>query len=269
MSSTNIARRTHLDLAKLKQTAEKIAAIACYDATFASLAEEAGIEVIIIGDSLGMVVQGHNSTVPVELEHMIYHTKAVLRGSKRPFIIADLPFGSYQANKEQAFNAAVKLLKAGAQAIKIEGGKEILETVRFLSQHGVAVCAHVGLNPQAINTLGGFKVQGRGAHEQIVLNDAEELEKAGAVIMVIEAVPNQLAAKIEAKLKIPTIGIGAGPHCSGQVLVSYDLLGIGLKKPPRFVKNFLAGKDSIAQALATYVQEIKANLYPSQLHTYD
>jgi 3-methyl-2-oxobutanoate hydroxymethyltransferase len=219
-----MARITLTELAALRARGEKLVMLTCYDASFAALCDEAGVELLLVGDSLGMVVQGHETTLPVTMDDMAYHTACVARGSKRGLVIADLPFGSYQASKEQALANAARLLAAGAQMVKLEGGRPMLETVRFLVERGIPVCGHVGLTPQAVHQLGGFRVQGKTADAaRVLLDDAKALQDAGAAMIVLEAIPSSLAAQATAALAIPTIGIGAGAECSGQVLVLHDI----------------------------------------------
>ncbi|PJC03144.1 MAG: 3-methyl-2-oxobutanoate hydroxymethyltransferase, partial [Gallionellales bacterium CG_4_9_14_0_8_um_filter_55_61] len=243
--------RTTLGLLKaMRQRGEKIAMLTCYDASFAALLEAAGVDVLLVGDSLGMVLQGRETTLPVTLAEMVYHTECVARGAKQAFIIADMPFGTSQISPQDTFAHAAKLMAAGAQMVKLEGGAVMLETVRFLTSRGIPVCAHIGLTPQSVHQLGGYRVQGREeAAAKILLADALALEQAGAGLIVLEAMPALLAAEVTAQLTIPAIGIGAGANCSGQVLVLYDMLDIYPGKKPRFVKNFMQGADSIAQAV--------------------
>ena len=257
--------RTTLGLLKaMRQRGEKIAMLTCYDASFAALLEAAGVDVLLVGDSLGMVVQGRETTLPVTLAEMVYHTECVARGAKQAFIIADMPFGTSQISPQDTFAHAAKLMAAGAQMVKLEGGAVMLESVRFLTSRGIPVCAHIGLTPQSVHQLGGYRVQGREeAAAKILLADALALEQAGAGLIVLEAMPALLAAEVTAQLTIPAIGIGAGANCSGQVLVLYDMLDIYPGKKPRFVKNFMQGADSIAQAVGRYVAEVKDGRFPA------
>jgi len=257
--------RTTLGLLKaMRQRGEKIAMLTCYDASFAALLEAAGVDVLLVGDSLGMVLQGRETTLPVTLAEMVYHTECVARGAKQAFIIADMPFGTSQISPQDTFAHAAKLMAAGAQMVKLEGGAVMLETVRFLTSRGIPVCAHIGLTPQSVHQLGGYRVQGREeAAAKILLADALALEQAGAGLIVLEAMPAMLAAEVTAQLTIPAIGIGAGANCSGQVLVLYDMLDIYPGKKPRFVKNFMQGADSIAQAVGCYVAEVKDGRFPA------
>jgi 3-methyl-2-oxobutanoate hydroxymethyltransferase len=255
-------------LKSMRERDEKIAVLTAYDASFARVMEEAGVDVILVGDSLGMVVQGQASTLPVKLSEMSYHTRCVARGVKRAFIVADLPFATYQQSPEQAFASAAKLMAAGAHMVKLEGGAVMVETVRFLVSRGIPVCAHLGLLPQSVNQLGGYRVQGRDeAAAQQLLSDARAMEKAGAGLLVLEAIPAMLAAEVTQALSIPTIGIGAGPDCSGQVLVLHDVLGL-YPHPPKFSKNFMLDAISIADALAAYVKAVKDGVFPDDEHSF-
>ena len=267
---TPVTRRlSHIDLAKMRLAGDKIAVLTAYDASFAQACETAGVEVVLIGDSLGMVVQGHDSTLPVTVEDIAYHTRAVARGCKRPLIVADMPFGSFQESPQQALRNAVTLMAAGAQMVKLEGGVEMAETTHFLTSRGIPVCAHVGLTPQSVHQLGGYRIQGKddsGAAK--LITDALAQQDAGATLIVIEAVPAPLAAEVTRQLSIPTIGIGAGKECSGQVLVLHDMLNVSSGRKARFVRNFMAGQDSIAAALAAYVAAVKDGSFPGPEHCY-
>ena len=270
MSAQSITRRlTQADLAKCYQAGEKVVMFTCYDASFARLLDGAGVDVLLIGDSLGNVIQGHDTTLPVTVADIAYHTAAVKRGSDRPFIIADMPFGSYQESPEQAFRNAVTLMAAGAQMVKLEGGREMAPTVTFLVSRGIPVCGHVGLTPQSVHALGGYKVQGKGdAAAQRLKDDALALQNAGATMIVIEAIPAVLAAEITAGLHIITIGIGAGKDCSGQVMVLHDAFDIPPGKKAKFVRNFMEGAASIADAASRAVAAVKDGSYPGPEHTY-
>jgi 3-methyl-2-oxobutanoate hydroxymethyltransferase len=264
-----MARFTLTELAALRGRGEKLVMLTCYDASFAALCDEAGVELLLVGDSLGMVVQGHETTLPVTLDDMAYHTACVARGSKRGLVIADLPFGSYQASKEQALVNAARLMAAGGQMVKLEGGGPMLDTVRFLVERGIPVCGHVGLTPQAVHQLGGFRVQGKTADAaRVLLEDAKALQDAGAAMLVLEAIPSSLAAQATAALGIPTIGIGAGPACSGQVLVLHDMLDIYPGKKAKFVRNFMAGADGVRSALRRYVEAVKSGEFPGPEHSF-
>lgn len=260
---------TVTNMRKMKQDAEKITWLTAYDYSFGALVDSVGIDAILVGDSLGMVMQGHETPVPVTIEDSCYHTQCVARGASNAMIVGDLPFGSYQVSKEQAYLNAVKLMQAGAHTIKLEGGELQVETIRFLVERGVAVCAHIGLTPQSVHQLGGFKVQGRGDAAKRLLDDAVAVEQAGAFAVVLEAIPQALAANITEKLSIPTIGIGAGPACDGQVLVLQDMIGIYPKKSPKFCKNFMSGNDSIKKAIESYINEVKAGTFPAEEHSFN
>ncbi len=245
---------------------EKLAALTCYDASFARVLADNGIDLLLVGDSLGMTIQGHVTTLPVTLEHMVYHTEAVARGvGGRAFIMADLPFGSYQAGPTAAFSAAARLLAAGANMVKLEGGAVMLDTVRFLHERGVPVCGHLGLLPQSVNVT-GYRAQARDvAAAERLMHDAEALAQAGASMLVLESIPAVLADETTQRLAIPTIGIGAGPHCNGQVLVLQDMLGL-TDKPPRFAKDFMEGAWNVAAAVRAYVAAVKAGEFPGPEH---
>jgi 3-methyl-2-oxobutanoate hydroxymethyltransferase len=261
-------RLTLHDLRKFAAT-RKLAMLTCYDASFAATLDAAGVDIILIGDSLGMVVQGHDSTLPVTVGDVAYHTACVVRGAARPWIVADMPFGSFQASAEQAFANAVTLMQAGSQMVKIEGGAEMAPTVEFMVRRGIPVCAHVGLTPQSVNVFGGYRVQGRGADAaERLLADARALQDAGAAMMVIEATPEPLARRIAESLQLITIGIGASAACTGQVLVLHDMLGAGTGRRPRFVKNFLQGAGSLEAAVRAYVADVQAGRFPGPEHVY-
>ena len=270
MSAQTMTRRlTQLDLAKMKASGEKITMLTCYDASFARACDVAGIDSILIGDSLGMVVQGHDSTLPVTVEHIAYHVGCIARGCQRPLIIADLPFGSFQESPQMAYRNAVTLMSAGAQMVKLEGGVEMAETTRFLTSRGIPVCAHVGLTPQSVHQLGGYRVQGKDdAGAAQLLADSIAHEQGGAALIVLEAIPSPLAAAVTAKLAIPTIGIGAGKDCSGQVLVMHDMLDVAPGRKPRFVRNFMAGQDSVVGAFKAYASAVKDGSFPAPEHCY-
>jgi 3-methyl-2-oxobutanoate hydroxymethyltransferase len=261
---------TLAELARMRAEGEKIAVLTCYDASFAALLDRCGVDVALVGDSLGNVLQGHSSTLPVTLEQMAYHTGCVARGAKRPFLIADMPFGSYQESPAQAMRSAVPLMAAGAQMVKLEGGAFMADTVRFLVERGVPVCAHIGLTPQSVHQLGGYRVQGKtDAGAQRMKQDAAALQDAGAALIVLEMVPAPLAAEITRSLtSMATIGIGAGPDCHGQVLVLHDMLGIYPGRKARFVKNFMDGAASIDDAVKAYVAAVKDGSFPAPEHCY-
>jgi 3-methyl-2-oxobutanoate hydroxymethyltransferase len=254
----------------MKTRGERIAMITAYDATFAQMLDEAGADMLLVGDSLGMVVQGLDSTLPVTVDEIIYHTRAVARGARRAMVIGDMPFMSWQLSLEQALkNAGRFLSEGGAQAVKLEGGVEAADTIRKLVSVGIPVVGHVGLLPQSVHAMGGFRVQGKTIEAaQRVLDDARAVAEAGAFALVLEGIPSDLAARITAELEIPTIGIGAGASCDGQVLVCYDMLGLTPNLRPKFVKRyaelFAAGK----QAAATYCEEVKAGVFPGEEHAF-
>ena len=256
-------------LQKQRDDGVKIAQLTCYDASFAAMLDAAGVDSLLVGDSLGMVLQGHDTTLPVKLADMAYHTACVARGSKRAFLIADMPFGSYQESPQQAFRSAAELMAAGAQMVKLEGGAEFAETVRFLTQRGVPVCGHLGLTPQSVHKFGGYRVQGKGDEaEQKLIEDAVQLEAAGAELLVLEAMPAKLGEQVTQRLRIPTIGIGAGPGCSGQVLVLHDMLDVFPGKKARFVRNFMKGASSIADAAERYVRAVRDGSFPAEEHSF-
>jgi len=267
------ATRKPLTLHRLREmhaSGEKIAMLTCYDACFAQELDAAGVDCLLVGDSLGMVLQGHASTVPVTLDEMAYHTRCVAQGNRTAWVIGDLPFGSYQESREQAMRSATALMQAGAQMVKLEGGGWTADTVRFLVERGVPVCAHLGLTPQSVHALGGYRVQGRSDDSAALLKQqARELAQAGAAMLVLELVPSGLAAEVTGSLPIPVIGIGAGADCSGQVLVLHDMLNLTAGKLPRFVRNFMAGADSVQDAVRRYVDSVKDKSFPDpELHSY-
>jgi len=255
-------------LHEMRQRGEKIAMLTAYDATFAAVADHAGVDCLLIGDSLGMVCQGRPSTVGVSLSEMVYHTECVVRGVRRVqgtvWIITDLPFGSYQESREQAMRSAAALMQAGAHMVKLEGGGWTVETVRFLVERGIPVCAHLGLTPQTVHAIGGYRVQGRSdAEAKQLRRDALALQDAGAAMLVLEMVPAALAAEITQQLpRCHTIGIGSGSGTAGQVLVMHDMLGVHLGKTPKFVRNFLDGAASVHDAMAAYVAAVKNGTFP-------
>lgn len=256
-------------LRKMKQAGEKIACLTAYDASFARILDEEGVEILLVGDSLGMVIQGHDSTLPVSLNDMIYHTRMVRAASEKALIMVDMPFMSY-SNPTQALDSAGRLMKeGGAHMVKLEGGALMVETVREIATHGIPVCAHLGLLPQSVNKLGGYKVQGRDEKAaQTMLADAQAMEAAGADVLLLECVPSALAADITAVVEIPVIGIGAGPKCDSQVLVLYDMLGITPGKRPRFSKDFLQEAGDIRAAVRAYVQAVKDGSFPADEHSF-
>ncbi len=262
-------RKTLLDLHALHASGEKIAMLTCYDSSFARVLENAGVDVLLVGDSLGMVVQGHDSPLPVSIENVAYHTACVVRGSHSVFILADMPFGSSQITPQETFRNAAELMRAGAQMVKIEGGQEMVPTVEFLVSRGIPVCAHVGLTPQSVHQVGGFKVQGReSAAAERIIASSRALQEAGASLLLMEAIPLALADRVCDAVSIPTIGIGASPRCSGQVLVIYDMLGLGAYISPRFVRPFIRETGSIEEAVKLYVAEVKAGRFPGPEQCY-
>jgi len=268
MSLQSVRKSTTLNsLIRMKQQGEKFACLTAYDACFARLLDEAGVEVILVGDSLGMVLQGHDSTLPVTMTDMIYHMQCVKRGNQNAFLIADMPFMSYSSEAQTLDNAAA-LMRAGAQMVKLEGGAWIGSTTRLLAERGIPVCAHMGLTPQSINRIGGYIVQGRDPRQaENMINEALLLQEAGANILLLECVPRSLAKTLTDTLDIPVIGIGAGPDTTGQVMVLHDLLGIS-PITPKFVKNFLRESSSIPDALATFVSAVKDQSFPGPEHSF-
>ena len=257
-------------LQRFKQQGEKIACVTAYDASFTQLLEAAGVDILLVGDSLGNVVQGHDSTLPVTMADMIYHAACVARGGKRALRIVDMPFMSYASVSQALANAARLMRRGGAHMVKLEGGRAVLDCVRALVEHGIPVCAHLGLTPQSVHQLGGYRVQGREHADAVrLLEDARLLDDAGASALVLECLPTALAQQITEAVKMPTIGIGAGPDCDGQVLVLYDLLGITPGKRPVFSHNFLEQADDIPGALAAYVRAVKDGTFPDAAHSFD
>jgi 3-methyl-2-oxobutanoate hydroxymethyltransferase len=251
----------------MKRQGEKIAMLTCYDAAFARAMDEAGVDIILVGDSMGMVVQGMNSTVAVSVDDIAYHTRCVARGVERTFLLADMPFGSYH-NESTAMNNAVQLLSAGSAMVKLEGAGPMIAIVEYLVSRGVPVCGHLGLTPQSVHQLGGFKVQAREAEAASqLMADALALQMAGAQMLVLECVPAALGREVSAQLDIPLIGIGAGADCDGQVLVMHDMLGLG-GRVPRFVANFMQGNQSIGAAFESYVSDVRSGRFPANEHEY-
>ncbi len=257
-------------LQRLKHEGEKIACVTSYDASFTCLLEQAGVEIVLVGDSLGMVIQGHDSTLPVTLDDMVYHAACVARAGRTALRVVDMPFMTY-ATPAQALDSAARLMReGGAQMVKLEGGLPVLDSVRALTDHGIPVCAHLGLTPQSVHQLGGYRVQGRGqAAADHLLEAAHQLETAGAGLLVLECVPAALAGQVTAAVAMPTIGIGAGAACDGQVLVLYDLLGITPGKRPSFSRDFLASAGSVTAALEAYVAAVKCGSFPGPEHSFD
>jgi 3-methyl-2-oxobutanoate hydroxymethyltransferase len=255
------------DLTAMKRRGEKISCLTAYDAGFSAVIDKVGVDMMLVGDSLGMVIQGHASTIPVTISDMVYHTRCVSHARQRAFVIADLPFLSYTTPVAAAKNAAKLMQQGGAQMVKLEGAR--LDCVSFLADQGVPVCGHLGLLPQSINTIGEYKVQGKGqADAEKIISDAQKLEQAGAQCLVLECVPAELARQISTSMAIPVIGIGAGIDCDGQVLVLYDMLNIGIGKRPRFSKNFMTESGSIEAAIAAYHQAVKQGQFPALEHSF-
>jgi 3-methyl-2-oxobutanoate hydroxymethyltransferase len=256
-------------LAHMKAEGEKIACLTCYDASFAVLLDAADVDVVLVGDSLGMVIQGHSTTVPVTMDHVVYHCASVARGTHRPFLIGDLPFMSYPS-RELALSNSVRLMQeGGAPMVKLESGGRQTEIVEFLAGHDIAVCAHVGLKPQSVHKTGGFRVQGRERETAVrLLDEAKRLESAGADLVLLECIPSSLGKAITAELHVPVIGIGAGPDTDGQILVTYDMLDITTGRKPRFVRNFMEGAGDNLEALKRYVRAVKQREYPAPEHCF-
>ena len=256
-------------LREMRAKGEAIAMLTCYDASFARLLDVNGVDCVLVGDSLGMVIQGRHDTLPVTLEEMAYHARCVARGLDAAWLIADLPFGSYQADPAQALASAVVLMQAGAKMVKLEGGAWLAPTVAFLVERGIPVCAHLGLTPQSVHALGGYRVQGRSDEEaERLLADARSLDAAGAAMLVLELVPSALAERVTQAVGMPTIGIGAGRGVSGQVLVLHDMLDVYPGRKPRFVRNFMQGQPGIGAAVAAYVTAVKDRSFPAPEHGY-
>lgn len=255
-------------LRAMKEAGTRIAILTAYDASFAAMLDAANLDCVLVGDSLGNVIQGRDSTLPVTLEDMVYHTVAVRRGVKRALLIADMPFLSYH-DRASAVDAAGRLMRSGAEMVKLEGGRTVLDQVKALTELGIPVCAHLGLTPQSVHRLGGYRVQGRESDAaRRILEDARALEQAGVDLLVLECVPEPLAAEVTAALSVPVIGIGAGIRVDGQVLVLYDALGIGVGPRPRFVRNFTEGGADVAAALAAYVKAVRDGSYPGPEQSY-
>ena len=245
-------------LRKMKEDGEPIACLTAYDASFAALVDAAGTDLVLVGDSLGMVIQGHDTTVPVTVGDIIYHTRTVARGLRRAFLVADMPFMSYSDPSQALSNAVQMMQEGGAMMIKLEGGEGQIEIVEHLARHDIPVCAHIGLKPQSVHKIGGFKVQGRDPDDASrMTNSARRLQDAGADIVLLECVPNELGEAVRDELHVPVLGIGAGPKVDGQILVLYDILGITLGRTPKFVKNFMTGTDSPLAAIRAYVEAVK------------
>ncbi|TAN50694.1 MAG: 3-methyl-2-oxobutanoate hydroxymethyltransferase [Methylococcaceae bacterium] len=268
LSDSATRRLSVPELTAMKQRGEKITCLTAYDAGFARVLEDNGVDVLLVGDSLGMVVQGHASTLPVGMDDMVYHCAAVSRASRRALVVADLPFMSYSTSEQAAANAARLLQQGGAHMVKLEGGYRRAAVVHHLVDQGIPVCGHLGLLPQSIHQLGGYKVQGKTEKEaERLIEEASLLEETGISLLVLECIPAALAAEITAQLRIPTIGIGAGNYCDGQVLVLYDMLGL-TPNMPRFCRDFLHGADGIAGAVANYVAAVRSGQFPDAEHSY-
>jgi 3-methyl-2-oxobutanoate hydroxymethyltransferase len=262
--------KTILDIQGMKSSGEKITVLTAYDFPFARLMDLAGIDMVLVGDSVGTVVSGYDNTLPVTMDEMIYHTRAVVRGTDSALVVADMPFLSYQIDRADARRNAGRLIKeGGAQAVKLEGGENIAETIRAIVDMDIPVVGHIGLTPQSIHRMGGYRVQGKEDRQAAqLLADARAVEAAGAFALVLEGIPAPLARTITAELHIPTIGIGAGVHCDGQVLVIHDILGLCEKYSPKFVKRYADVADTISQGIADYIREVKAGVFPGEEHSF-
>ena len=262
------------DVARMKAAGERITMVTAYDCAFARLLDKAGVDLLLVGDSLGMVVQGLETTLPVTLDEMVYHTRMVARGAQRALVVGDLPFGAYQTSPAHALDSAVRLVKeGGARAVKLEGGLPMARTIEAIAAIDVPVMGHVGLTPQSVHRMGGHRVQGRrhgraAGERERVIDDARAVQEAGAFAVVLECIPLDLAAEITAELKIPTIGIGAGAHCDGQVLVLHDLLGLSTDWTPRFAKRYAELGQEVVRATETYVREVKAGTFPTEAQAF-
>lgn len=268
--SAPMRRVTTRRLQDMKRQGKRISCLTAYDALIARILDEAGIDLILVGDSLGNIVQGHETTIPVTLDDIIYHTKAVVRGVQRALVVADMPFMSYQVSPEEAFRNAGRLMKeAGASAVKIEGGHRVCEAVRRMTEAGIPVMAHLGLTPQSINQFGSYRARGQNTEEaEEMLRDAKELEEAGAFAVVLEKIPMQLAKTISESLTIPTIGIGAGPHCDGQILVYSDMIGLTIDFSPRFVRRYDSLHERVNDSVSRYIQDIRSGNFPDESESY-
>jgi 3-methyl-2-oxobutanoate hydroxymethyltransferase len=256
-------------LQKMRQENDRITMLTCTDASFAALLDAAGVDIFLVGDSLAMTVQGHDSTLPVTMDEMVYHTRIVARRTQRALVLGDMPFGSYQPSPEKAYENAARLMSAGAHMVKLEGGEIMAPQVEFLASRGIPVCGHIGLTPQSVHAIGGWKVQGRTDETaQALIGAGRKLQDAGASLMVVELVPAAVGKALTEALSIPVVGIGAGVHCSGQILNLYDMLEIYPGRKPRFVKNFMAGAASISAAVENFVKEVKAGTYPGPEHSF-
>jgi 3-methyl-2-oxobutanoate hydroxymethyltransferase len=258
------------DFIKMKESNEPIVMLTAYDFPSAKHAEQANVDMILVGDSLGMVVLGYDSTIPVTVDDMVHHTKAVKRGAKNTFIVTDMPFMSYHISKEDTLKNAARIIQeSGAHAVKVEGANDVLEGIKSLTEAGIPVVAHLGLTPQSVGVLGGYKVQGKDAESALkLISDAKNCEAAGAIAIVLECVPKQLAQRVTNSLSIPTIGIGAGVNTDGQVLVYHDVISYGVERVPKFVKQFTSINEPILTALTSYVNEVKTHSFPGEQHTF-
>lgn len=262
-------RVTTSTLQKMRQENDRITMLTCTDASFAALLDAAGVDIFLVGDSLAMTVQGHDSTLPVTMDEMVYHTRIVARRTQRALVLGDLPFASYQQSAEVAYGNAAKLMAAGAHMVKLEGGEIMAPQIEFMASRGIPVCGHIGLTPQSVHAIGGWKVQGKTDEAaQALVKAGRRLQDAGASLMVVELVPAAVGKALTEALSIPVIGIGAGVHCSGQILNLYDMLDIYPGKKPRFVKNFMEGAPSIAAAIERYVREVKSGAFPGAEHSF-
>jgi 3-methyl-2-oxobutanoate hydroxymethyltransferase len=268
--SAPLRRVTTRRLQDMKKQGKRISCLTAYDALIARILDDAGIDLILVGDSLGNIVQGHETTIPVTLDDIIYHTKAVVKGVQRALVVADMPFMSYQVSPEEAFRNAGRLMKeAGASAVKVEGGHRVCEAVRRMTEAGIPVMAHLGLTPQSINQFGSYIARGQNTEEaEEMMRDAKELEEAGAFAVVLEKIPMQLAQKITESLTIPTIGIGAGPHCDGQILVYSDMLGLTIDFSPRFVRRYDSLHERVDDSVSRYIQDIQSGNFPDESESY-
>ena len=264
-----MSKVTSSTLLKFKQQGQKFTALTAYDASFAGVFDQQGVDILLVGDSMGMVLQGHDDTLPVTVADIAYHTRCVRRGINRALLIADMPFMSY-ATPEQTMVSAAELMRNGANMVKLEGGLWLVDTVRMLTERGIPVCAHLGLTPQSVHLFGGFKIQGRDVNNaERIISEAVELEAAGAQLLVLECIPAALAKQITATLSIPVIGIGAGKDCDGQILVMHDVLGISSGYIPRFSKNYISQTGDIRAAIDAYVEEVKSGAFPAEQHTFN
>jgi len=264
-------KKTILDIQKMKVDGEKIAMLTCYDYPFARIVDSCGIDMILIGDSAGVVVAGHENTLPVTMDEMIYHTRAVMRANPRALVVSDMPFMSYQVDLAEARRNAGRFIKeGGAAAVKIEGGVHVAPVIRALVDMDVPVMAHIGLTPQSIHRMGGYRVQGKRAEQaERLIEDARAIEEAGAFAVVLEGIPQNLARRITESISIPTIGIGAGPHCDGQVLVIHDILGLCEKYSPKFVKRYADARELISVAVSAYISDVRQGSFPDEEHSFN